>query len=162
MDDFVQSQSNVNVKLINDRIIAGVSVFQCAKSCVEMEGGSCATFAYCSEVSECRLSTSALSNVGQTGPDAVATCNIYSSKSITTRDRSRNFPGIFGERNIIKCFTNYGCIDIYYLINLGLNTRRWFYFQIFAKLHKILLYTTKETFNDALPSLYTGSESICL
>lgn len=81
LDDFVQSQSNVNVKLINDRIIAGVSVFQCAKSCVEMEGGSCATFGYCSEVSECRLSTSALSNVGQTGPDAVATCNIYSRKS---------------------------------------------------------------------------------
>lgn len=105
MDDFVQSQSNVNVKLINDRIIAGVSVFQCAKSCVEMEGGSCATFGYCSEVSECRLSTSALSNVGQTGPDAVATCNIYSSKSITTRDHNRYFSGISDERKNLECFT---------------------------------------------------------
>lgn len=94
----MQSQSNVNVRLINDRIISDISVYQCAKSCVEMEGGSCATFAYCSKVSECRLSTSALSNVGQTGPDAVATCNVYSSKSVTTRDRSRNFSGISDER----------------------------------------------------------------
>lgn len=92
----MQSQSNVNVRLINDRIISDISVYQCAKSCVEMEGGSCATFAYCSKVSECRLSTSALSNVGQTGPDAVATCNVYSSKSVTTR--SRNFSGISDKR----------------------------------------------------------------
>nr|XP_022319141.1 uncharacterized protein LOC111121934 [Crassostrea virginica] len=81
LDDFQLSQSNTIIKLVNDRIISDVNLYQCAKACVEMEGGSCATFSYCSKVSECRLSTAALSNVGQTGPDAVATCNVYSRKS---------------------------------------------------------------------------------
>ena len=80
LDDFQLSQSSTIIKLVNDRIISDVNLYQCAKACVEMEGGSCATFSYCSKVSECRLSTAALSNVGQTGPDAVATCNVYSSK----------------------------------------------------------------------------------
>ncbi|XP_062619516.1 uncharacterized protein LOC134281071 [Saccostrea cucullata] len=81
IDDFKQSKINVNIKMINDRIITGISVNQCAKSCVDMEGGSCASFAFCNTGSECRLSTSALSNVGQVGPSAVATCTVYSRQS---------------------------------------------------------------------------------
>ncbi|XP_056019755.1 uncharacterized protein LOC125671708 isoform X2 [Ostrea edulis] len=81
IDDFKQTQINVNIKMVNDRVITGISVNQCAKSCVDMEGGSCASFAYCDTRLECRLSTQALSNIGQVGPAAVATCSVYSRKS---------------------------------------------------------------------------------
>lgn len=40
-------------------------------------------------------------------------------------------------------FTNYGCIDIYHLINLGLNTRRWFYIDFCQTTYNLIIYTKR-------------------
>ena len=63
-----------------DRIISNVPVDQCAKICVEQEEFNCASFAYCGSTTECRLSTAAMSGVGQLTTEPSMTCDVYTSK----------------------------------------------------------------------------------
>ena len=64
----------------DDRIISGISVTECAKLCVEEESFMCASFDYCGNVTECRLSTASMKNIGQISVTANLYCDIYSSK----------------------------------------------------------------------------------
>lgn len=76
IDDFTMTASRT-IQLVNDRIVSGVTLAQCAKNCVDMEAGSCASFSYCDGQSLCRLSTASMKNVGQVSATPSATCNLY-------------------------------------------------------------------------------------
>lgn len=78
-EDF-QKTARHTIQLVNDRIVTGVTLAQCAKNCVDMEAGSCASFSYCDLKSICRLSTASLKNVGQVSATPSATCDMYTSK----------------------------------------------------------------------------------
>ncbi|XP_052774803.1 uncharacterized protein LOC128213258 [Mya arenaria] len=73
-------QKNSRMQLLNkaDRIIQNIPVDQCAKICVEQEAASCASFGYCGNSSECRLSTASMRNVGQVSSQPNLWCDIYS------------------------------------------------------------------------------------
>lgn len=73
-------QKNSRVQLLNkaDRIIKNIPVDQCAKICVDQEAASCASFGYCGNSSECRLSTASMRNVGQVSSQPSLWCDIYS------------------------------------------------------------------------------------
>ncbi|XP_056019753.1 uncharacterized protein LOC130054319 [Ostrea edulis] len=75
-EDF-QKTARHTIQLVNDRIVTGVTLAQCAKNCVDMEAGSCASFSYCDLKSICRLSTASLKNVGQVSATPSATCDMY-------------------------------------------------------------------------------------
>lgn len=61
----------------DDRVIAGISVTQCAKLCVEEETFNCASFDYCGNVTECRLSTASMKNIGQISVTPSLYCDVY-------------------------------------------------------------------------------------
>lgn len=75
-------QINQRTLLTNtaDRIIKGISVDQCAKLCVDEESIDCASFGYCGNTTECRLSTASMSNVGQVSSTPNLWCDVYNSK----------------------------------------------------------------------------------
>ncbi|XP_046544811.1 uncharacterized protein LOC124255018 [Haliotis rubra] len=75
-DDF-KVVANRQIALKDNRIVLMVSVEQCAKLCVDEETFSCASFDYCGNTTECRLSTSSMSDVGQITIEATAYCSIY-------------------------------------------------------------------------------------
>ncbi|XP_067677435.1 uncharacterized protein [Haliotis asinina] len=75
-DDF-KKVANRQIALKDNRIILMVSVEQCAKLCVDEETFSCASFDYCGNTTECRLSTSSMSDVGQITLEATAYCSVY-------------------------------------------------------------------------------------
>ena len=77
--DFRQTARKV-IANRDDRIIYGIGVTQCAKECVEEEGFSCASFDYCGNTTECRLSTASMKNIGQVSVIANLYCDVYSSK----------------------------------------------------------------------------------
>ncbi|KAH3695076.1 uncharacterized protein LOC127861585 isoform X2 [Dreissena polymorpha] len=80
ISDFKQTSRQ---KLLNqaNRIIQNIPVDQCAKLCVEQEGASCASFGYCGNTSECRLSTASMRNVGQVSSEPNLYCDIYNRQS---------------------------------------------------------------------------------
>ena len=47
---------------------------------MEEEGFSCASFDYCGNTTECRLSTASMKNIGQVSVIANLYCDVYSSK----------------------------------------------------------------------------------
>ncbi|XP_045160291.2 uncharacterized protein LOC123525365 isoform X4 [Mercenaria mercenaria] len=61
----------------DDRIISGVSIGQCAKLCVEEERNDCASFGYCANKTECRLSTASMRNIGQVSSEPSFWCDVY-------------------------------------------------------------------------------------
>lgn len=65
----------------NDQIISKVSVDQCAKLCVEQEAASCASFGYCGNTTECRLSTASMRNVGQVSSEPDLWCDVYNRQT---------------------------------------------------------------------------------
>ncbi|XP_048256436.1 uncharacterized protein LOC124115364 [Haliotis rufescens] len=75
-DDFKQT-ANRQISLQDNRIILMISVEQCAKLCVDEETFSCASFDYCGNTTECRLSTASMSDVGQITIESTAYCSIY-------------------------------------------------------------------------------------
>ncbi|XP_041360235.1 uncharacterized protein LOC121376435 [Gigantopelta aegis] len=75
-DDFKKITNKV-IRLQDNRIVFGLSAEQCAKMCVEEEMFQCSSFDYCGNSSECRLSTAAMSRVGQVTVDSSAFCSIY-------------------------------------------------------------------------------------
>ncbi|XP_062619530.1 uncharacterized protein LOC134281083 [Saccostrea cucullata] len=76
IDDFTKT-ARKTIQLVNDRVVTGVTLAQCAKSCVDTEAGSCASFSYCDMQSLCRLTTGSLKNVGQVSATNSATCDLY-------------------------------------------------------------------------------------
>lgn len=65
----------------DDRVIAGISVTQCAKLCVEEETFNCASFDYCGNVTECRLSTASMKNIGQISVTPSLYCDVYNRET---------------------------------------------------------------------------------
>ncbi|KAL4237127.1 hypothetical protein ACF0H5_005508 [Mactra antiquata] len=80
LSDFKKTQRR-RMTNSNDRIIAKVSVDQCAKLCVEEETINCASFGYCGNTTECRLSTASMRNVGQVSSEANLYCDIYNRQT---------------------------------------------------------------------------------
>lgn len=76
IDDFTKTASRT-IQLVNDRIVSGVTLGQCAKNCVDMEAGSCASFSYCDGQSICRLTTASMKGIGQVSSTPSATCDLY-------------------------------------------------------------------------------------
>ncbi|KAK3607662.1 hypothetical protein CHS0354_010649 [Potamilus streckersoni] len=76
-----QKYSRKVIQNLDDRIIAGVSVDQCAKLCVDEETFSCASFDYCGNVTECRLSTAAMKGVGQVTLEQQDWCDVYTRQT---------------------------------------------------------------------------------
>ncbi|XP_045160293.2 uncharacterized protein LOC123525366 [Mercenaria mercenaria] len=64
-----------------DRIISGVPVDQCAKLCVEEENNNCASFGYCGNTTECRLSTASMRNIGQVSSEPNLWCDVYNRQT---------------------------------------------------------------------------------
>ena len=79
MYDFKKTQRR-SIANRDDRIILGINVTQCAKLCVEEETFSCASFDYCGNTTECRLSTASMKNIGQISVTPTLYCDIYNSK----------------------------------------------------------------------------------
>lgn len=79
IDDF-QHYKRKLMKMVDDRVITGLSLAECAKACVDQEASGCATFSYCGNYTECRLSGVSLSSAGQSTVQASAYCDIYSRK----------------------------------------------------------------------------------
>ncbi|ESO95605.1 hypothetical protein LOTGIDRAFT_239753 [Lottia gigantea] len=75
-DDF-KVKANKQISLRDNRVIEGISAEQCAKLCVEEESFSCASFDYCGNMTECRLSDAAMSDVGQVTVETSAYCAVY-------------------------------------------------------------------------------------
>jgi hypothetical protein len=78
MDDF-KRKARYYIPLTNNRIISGIDASQCAKLCVNEETFSCASFSYCGNMTECRLSTATLKG-GQVTGQTNAYCDLYTSK----------------------------------------------------------------------------------
>ncbi|XP_055956297.1 uncharacterized protein LOC126818106 [Patella vulgata] len=75
-DDF-KLKAHKEIALRDNRVIEGVSAEQCAKMCVEEESFSCASFDYCGNMTECRLSDAAMSDIGQVTIEASTFCEVY-------------------------------------------------------------------------------------
>ena len=79
VNDFKQT-ARKSIANRDDRIIVGISVTQCAKLCVQEESFNCASFGYCGNTTECRLSTASMKNIGQISVTANLFCDIYNRK----------------------------------------------------------------------------------
>ncbi|KAJ8306626.1 hypothetical protein KUTeg_017171 [Tegillarca granosa] len=80
LGDFKYTKRKI-IPMRDDRVIDGVSVAQCAKLCVQEESFSCASFDYCGNYTECRLSSATTKGVGQVTLEASAYCDVYSRQS---------------------------------------------------------------------------------
>jgi len=78
--DFQNTPKRTLLPNRGDRLIKDISVDECAKLCVEEESLDCASFAYCGNSTTCRLSTTAMKNVGQVTSTANLWCDVYNSK----------------------------------------------------------------------------------
>ncbi|KAK3090768.1 hypothetical protein FSP39_014480 [Pinctada imbricata] len=76
IDDFSYTKRSY-IRMTNDRVISGITVQQCAKLCVEEQTFSCASFDYCGNYTECRLTSASLKNVGQVTLESNLYCDVY-------------------------------------------------------------------------------------
>ncbi|XP_071140792.1 uncharacterized protein [Mytilus edulis] len=79
MDDF-KKKARYQIPLVNNRIVSGIDASQCAKLCVQEETFSCASFNYCGNLTECRLTTNSIKG-GQVIAQSNAYCDLYTRQS---------------------------------------------------------------------------------
>lgn len=79
IDDFTASKGK-RIALVNDQILTDISEEQCAKACMEEEKFNCASFDYCTNKTECRLTNHDTLHSGHVTMELNAFCTHFRRK----------------------------------------------------------------------------------
>lgn len=80
IDDFTASKGK-RIALVNDQILTDISEEQCAKACMEEEKFNCASFDYCINKTECRLTNHDTLHSGHVTTELNAFCTHFRRKA---------------------------------------------------------------------------------